>query len=403
VIFRYKARDSAGALQEGRLDVPTRADALARLQGMGLVVVDLKEGAGFSLNQEVSLGGARRVSSRDLATFCAQLASLLGAGVPIVPSLQVMARQFSKGPLGSLLPEVVRSIEAGNSFSQALRENERALPPSLIYITAVAEVTGNLDTSYSLLANHFEHDDNFTRKVRSAFTYPAVVLSVALGVIVFMVTVVLPTYGQLFGQMGAELPASTRVLMALGQGIKRYWYLIPVVLLLGSWGVWRVYRRPRVRAAWERFWLRVPAIGPLLYKRNLAQLTRTLGMMLRSGVPLISALETVEESLDNQPFRDAVRGVQEEVRQGETFGRALSRQPLFDRTTVEIVALGESAGTVDTMLFRVADQTEKDVNTLLDRLTQLLEPALTVVLGVIVVSIIVPMILPMFDILGKVR
>lgn len=403
--FRYKARDRSGTVREGKLDAEGKAEALALLQQMDLFVVSIQKDSGlrFDLNQEIQIGGPRKVSSRDLAVFCGQFASLLGAGVPVLQALTVLSRQFKKSSLSRVLVGITHSIESGQSLSQAMREHARVLPPSLIYITAVAEVSGNLDTSFSLLATHYEQEDNFTRKVKSAFTYPGVVLGVAVVVILFMVTVVLPTYGRMFGQMGAQLPASTQFLMAVGNGLKRYWYLMPWPVLGLVWGLRSLLRLPKVRGRWQGLVLRVPIFGPLTYKRELTRLCRTLGTMTRSGVPLLAALMTVREAMDNQPLQMALDAIQEDVRRGDTFGQALERQPVFDRVSVEIIGLGEMAGNLDAMLFRVADQAEKDVNSLLDRLTQLLEPALTVTLGAIVVSIILPMMLPMFDLISRVR
>lgn len=403
--FSYRARDRSGRLREGRMSAADRAAALERLRQMDLIVVALNsaEERRFGLNTEISLGGPGKVPDRDLANFCAQFSSLLEAGVPVLQALSVLSRQFERRLLGRVLSSVSASIEAGSSLSQALRELERFLPSSLIYITTVAEASGSLDASYELLARHYEQEDNFTGKIKSALTYPAVVLTVALGVILFMVTVVLPTYGQLFAQMGAELPSSTRALMAFGNAVKRYWYLGPVVVLLPVWLVRLLFRPPAVSRAWQRFLLRLPVVGSIVYKREMSSLCRTLGTMVRAGVPLLSALMTVRESLRNAPFQEALTSVQEEVRRGQTFGQALQRQPLFDRASVEIISLGETAGKMDTMLFRVAEITEKDVDRLLDQFTKILEPMITVLLGGIVVAIIVPMIVPMFDIIGKVK
>lgn len=403
--FRYKARERSGSLKEGRLEAADQSEALAILQQMDLLVVDLRPAGKFAidLNAEIQLSGPKRITSRDLALFCGQFSSLLNAGVPALQGLTVLARQFKKSPLSKVLEGVVHAIEGGSSLSQAMREYARQLPSAMIYITAVAEVSGNLDSSYALLAAHFEQEDTFGRKVKSAFTYPTVVLTVALGVILFMVTGVLPTYGQLFSQMGADMPASTRFLMAVGETTIRFWYLVPWPPLALVLGLRALARRPRARAKLQLWQLRVPIFGPLVYKRELARLCRTLGTMTRSGVPLLPALVTVQEAMDHEPLRQALAAIQEDVRRGDTFGQALERQAIFDRITTEIIGLGEAAGNMDAMLFRVADLAEKDVNSLLDRLGQVLEPALTVVLGIIVVSIIVPMLLPMFDILGKVR
>ena len=403
--FGYRARDRAGRLREGRVSAADRAAALERLRQMDLFVVALYElrTGRFSLGTEISLGGPKKVPVRDLANFCAQLSSLLEAGIPVLQALNVLAGQFERQLLGRVLRSVIESIEGGSSLSQALREQERYLPQSLLFITSVAEASGSLDSSYALLAQHYEQEDNFAAKIKSALTYPAVVLTVALCVILFMVTVVLPTYGQLFAQMGAEFPTPTRVLMRFGEAIKQYWYLMPMAVLLPVWLIRLLFRQRAVEAAWQRLLLRLPFVGPIVYKREMSSLCRTLGTMSRAGVPLLTALMTLRESIHSAPLREALTAVQEEVRRGYSFGQALKRQPVFDRASVEIISLGETAGKLDTMLFRVAELAEKDVSRLLDQFTKILEPMLTVVLGGIVVSIIVPMILPMFDLIGKVR
>lgn len=404
MIFRYRARDRAGALRQGQVEAAGEAQAMAELQRQGLYVVSLRRGSSRpSLTAEIPLSRSRKVSSRDLAAFCGEFSALVGAGIPILRALTLLARRFKKGPLVRILQDVVQSIEAGSSLSQALREHQRLLPPVLVYVTSVAEVSGSLESSYALLSAHFEQEENFTRKVKSAFAYPQVVLVVALGVILFMITVVLPTYDQLFGQMGAAMPASTRALIAFGQFIIRYWYLLPWPVLLAVAGLRSLMRRPAMKAAWQRAALRVPLFGPLGYKREMARLCRTLGTMTRSGVPLLSALATAREAMDHEPMRQALSAVQSAVREGETFGQSLARQPLFDPVSVDVIALGEESGNFDAMLLRVAEGMDRDVNTLLDRLTRLLEPALTVVLGGIVAAVIIPMILPMFDIISKVR
>jgi type IV pilus assembly protein PilC len=405
--FRYRARDDGGKLQEGTVEAPDQAAALQMLQQRGLTVIRLdRVRFAVDLNADIDLGalfGRRPVSAAELALFCDQFAALAGAGVPILQALSVLAAQFKGRRLALVIQGIVRAIEGGHSLSQAMDAYRAELPPVMIYITAVAEVAGRLEEAYLLLARQFEQEDQLSRRVKSAFMYPAVVLSVALMVVLFMLTYVLPTYARLFQQMGAALPPSTRVLMTVGTFIKTYYYLVPVALLL-LWLLLRwLLRQPRVAAGVERLVLKIPLMGALRYKRELARLCRTLGTMGRSGVPLMAALATAQEATPWAPLRQALAAVQAEVAAGETFAGALRHQPLFDRISVEMLALGEQAGTLDTMLFRVADTAERDVQSLLQRLTSLLEPALTVLVGGLVVSIIVPMLLPMFEILGKVR
>ncbi|HYF91771.1 MAG TPA: type II secretion system F family protein [Symbiobacteriaceae bacterium] len=401
--FRYHGRDSTGRAREGTLDAIDRAAALGQLQQSGMVVSELKP-AGFSLNTEINLSpGGRKVTATDLALYCDQLATLLGAGVPILQSLRVLEGQFKGKKLGQIVTAVIAAIEGGDSLSQALRRHREHLPATMVYITSVAEVSGRLDEAYALLSRQFEEEEKLSRKVRSAMTYPIAVLIIAVLVVIFMLMFVLPTYAGMFKEMGAKLPAMTRFLMATATWLRSYWFLLPPALA-GLWfGTKLLFRVPRVHDAGNRLMLKLPLVGALRYKRELCRLCRTLATMSRSGVPLMAALLTAGEAMDGGPLKQAVADVQRRVADGDTFGDALRAQKVFDRISVEMIALGEQAGTMETMLFKVAAVADKDVNLLLERLTALLEPMMTVLVGGLVVGIIVPMILPMFDILGQVH
>lgn len=401
--FRYRGRDHTGRVQAGALEAADRASALSHLQQDGLVVTELKA-AGLSLDTEISINiGSRRVTSGDLALYCDQLATLLGAGVPILQSLRVLEGQFQGKRLGQIITAVVADIEGGESLSQALRRHRDHLPATMVYITSVAEVSGRLDEAYALLSRQFEEEERIVRKVKAAMTYPIAVLVIAVAVVIFMLAFVLPTYGTMFNEMGATLPAMTLLLMRASDFIRSYWYLLP----LSFFGLWfggrHLLRLESVRGGVDRVLLKLPLIGALRYKREFSRLCRTLATMNRSGVPLMAALLTAGEAMDPGPLKQAVAAVQQQVADGETFGGALRAQPVFDRISVEMIALGEQAGTMETMLFKVAQVADKDVNLLLERLTALLEPMMTVLIGGLVVGIIVPMILPMFDILGQVH
>jgi len=403
--FRYRGRDSSGQIKEGTLEAADRGAALGQLQQGGMIISDLKPvGAGINLNAEINLSiGSRKVTAADLALYCDQLATLLGAGVPILQALRVLEGQFAGRKLGQIVTAIVGAIAGGDSLSQAMRPHREHLPATMLYITSVAEVSGRLDEAYALLARQFEDEEKLSRKIRAAMTYPIAVLSIALLVVVFMLTFVLPTYANMFREMGATLPASTRILMAAGDGLRNFWYLV-LPALGGLWlGGRQLLRQTVVREALSRISMRVPLLGALRYKRELCRLCRTLGTMNRSGVPLMAALLTAGEAMDKGPLQQAVAGVQQRVADGDTFGDALRAQKVFDRISVEMIALGEQAGTLETMLFKVAQLADRDVNLLLERLTALLEPAMTMLVGGLVVGIIVPMILPMFDILGQVH
>ncbi|MDF2629357.1 MAG: Type secretion system domain protein [Symbiobacteriaceae bacterium] len=402
--FRYRGRDSAGLPKTGVVEAADRGGALAALQQGGLVVTDLQAGTGIDLKMEIRFNlGARKVTAGDLGLFCDQLATLLGAGVPILQSLRVLAGQFQGKKLGLILPEIIASIESGDSLSQAMRQQREHLPATMIYITSVAEVSGRLDEAYALLARQFDEEEKLARKVRSAMTYPVAVLVIAVLVVGFMLAFVLPSYGNMYTEMGATMPTISRVLMGMGTFLRSQWYLLPPVAA-GVWfGVRRLLRIEAVRERLGAFMGRLPLLGPLRAKRELSRFCRTLGTMNRSGVPLMAALLTAGDAMEDGAMKRAVSDIGQRLAEGDTFGEAMRAQPAFDRISVEMIALGEEAGTLETMLFKVAEVADKDVNLLLERLTALLEPLMTILVGGLVVMVIVPMILPMFDILGQVK
>lgn len=402
--FRYRGRDGRGRLQSGVIEAADRGSALTRLQQGGLVVTDLNTSLDINLKMEIdwTLSG-RKVTVADLALFCDQLATLLGAGVPILQSLKVLAGQFQGKKLGRILPEVIAAIEGGDSLSQAMRGQRDHLPAAMLYITSVAEVSGRLDEAYALLARQFDEEEKLARKVRSAMTYPAAVMVIALGVVGFMLTFVLPSYGNMYTEMGATMPAISRWLMGISAFLRADWYLLPPLLAALWFGGRRALQVARVREGVSGLLRRLPLIGPLRERRELSRFCRTLGTMSRSGVPLMAALLTVGDAMEAGHMKRAVADIGQRIADGETFGEAMRAQTVFDRISVEMIALGEQAGTLETMLFKVAEVADKDVNLLLERLTALLEPMMTVLVGGLVVMIIVPMILPMFDILGQVK
>lgn len=400
--FLYKARRSDGKVDQGRVEADDRTDALAQLEQQGLLVSELTEKKVLT-RRRLRTVRSRRLALKDLATFCSQFSTLLGAGVPVLEALSLIAQQFRGKRLAAILEQVLIDLKSGQSLSQALRAQGDSLPSPLIYITAVGEVTGRLDEGYGLLAQQFELEEKMAGKVKSAMIYPSVVLSVAFGVVIFMLTYVLPQYAALFRQMGADLPGATLVLMAVGRTVQDWWFLILPSPFLLIWAGSRLLKVPRVLGAYQRLLLRIPVVGTLRHRREMGRFCRTLGSMVQGGVPLLSALESVHAASEFLPLRASLAPVIEQIRSGEGFGTALKSQPFFDALTVEILALGEASGNLEAMLFKVATTAEQDVGLLLERLTNLLEPVMTILLGSIILMIIVPMVLPMFDILNQVK
>jgi len=396
VLFNYKGWDGAGRPTAGSVEAASREEAVGQLTAGGVLIAELKPQVKISFNMELT--GPSKPNLRELAAFCSQLSLLLASGVAVLQALRVLASQGRKGALGRILGAVANQVEAGSSLSQALWKQRKALPWVLIQVVTVAELSGSLDVGLRLLGRQFEQEDLLRRRVRSAMTYPVVVVVAAIAVVSFMVTFVVPRYAGLFSQLDAQLPASTLAVLRLSDFIRNQWYLLIVFIIAMIGGVWVLFRFESVRYQWSRLTLRLPVAGDILLKRELARLTRTLATLMHAGVPILNALEVVEGATSNLWLASKLRVVMEEVRVGGALAGALRRHNLLPGMFMEMVAVGEVIGDVDGMLNRVGDTCESDVNLIVDRLTSILEPVLVIVLGAAVVSIIIPIILPMFDI-----
>ena len=394
--FNYKGWDGAGRPIAGSVEAASRDEAVGQLAAGGVLIAELKPQ--LKINWNVELTGPTKPNLRELAAFCSQLSMLLGSGVAVLQALRVLASQGRRGALGRILTSAANDVETGASLSQALYKQRKLLPWVLIQVVTVAELSGSLDMGLRLLGRQFEQEDFLRRRVRSAMTYPVVVLAAALAVVSFMVTFVVPRYAGLFSQLDAQLPASTLFVLGLSDFVRNQWYLLLLYVFMLAGGIWVLFRFESVRFRWSWVLLKLPVLGEILLKRELARLTRTLATLMNAGVPILNALEVVEGATGSLWLASRLRLIIEDVRVGGALANALKRHRLLPGMFQEMVSVGEVIGDVDGMLNRVGDTCESDVNLIVDRLTSILEPVLVVVLGAAVVSVIVPIILPMFEI-----
>lgn len=402
--FNYRARDPSGSPFEGVMSGDNEKHVAEKLRAQGLIVVDIEINKDIALALNKSRSRHRgRITLRDLAVFCRQFATMIGAGVAILQSLRIIARQAGRRRMGTVLQEVCKDLEAGETLTNAFARRGEEFPPILINMVAAGEVGGILEDVFNRLAEQFEKEDLVQQKVRSALIYPAMVSIVAVGVVIFMVTFVLPNFISIFAQSGAVLPLPTRILLGLSNVLRSFWYVFAVIPLLGY--LWfEGYRKTEAgRRALDRFLLGLPIFGPLFLKRALALFARTLGTLLKSGVPIMLALSVAERSVGNKAMGMTVREAQTAVRDGRSMIGPLQASPYFPQMVVEMMAVGEETGAMDAMLFKVADFYEKEVSALVERMTALIEPVVILTLGLTVGFIMVSMVLPMFDTWNLIR
>jgi type IV pilus assembly protein PilC len=292
---------------------------------------------------------------------------------------------------------VALSIERGQSLSDSFRARPDVFPPLIVNMSAAGEAGGILEECFDRLADHFEKEHAVTQKVRSAMVYPTVVSLVAIGVVTFMVVFVLPNFISIFAQIGAELPGPTRVVMAISDFIRGYWYALLaaiVVLVIGL----RVYASTG-RGAYmvDSFLLHLPAFGDVLLKRAVSRFARTLGTLLRSGVPLLVSMAVVRRTVGSRPLAVAILAAEDEIRAGHGIVEPLRASGLFPQMVLEMVTVGEETGAIDAMLSKVADFYDKEIDVTLERLANMIEPVVMLFVGAIVGFILVSLIMPMFD------
>jgi type II secretory pathway component PulF len=324
--------------------------------------------------------------------------TLLSAGLPLDRALSVLGGLTEKEALKKAVGEILRAVQQGKSLAEALAEYPKIFPPLYVNMVKAGELGGFLDTALQRLAEYLERAQQVQDEVKSALTYP-VVLTVVGGVsVVILLTYVLPKFAVIFGDLGKALPTSTRILLGISYALRSYWWVFVLAGIGGWFGSRQYLATPQGRFTWDRWRFRLPLFGELLRKREVGRFARTLGTLLKSGVPLLQALEVVQEIVGNQMVSRALKEVRIGVREGQGIAGPLSRTGVFPTLALQMVSVGEETGRLDDMLMRVAEYYERDTYNQVKRLTSLLEPFLILVMGLVVGFVVISMLSAVFSI-----
>ncbi|MHB9143894.1 MAG: type II secretion system F family protein [Symbiobacteriia bacterium] len=396
--YSYRAWNISGQPVTGVIAGDSQAQAVEQLRSRGLVVGRLELSKDVDLQRSLRrYRESRPVSLSDLALFARQFATMIAAGVPILQSLGVVAGQAKGRPLGAALTAVAGDIRAGASLTEAFSRRGERFPELLVHMVAVGEAGGVLEEVLLRLADLYERESTINQKTRSALIYPVVVLGAAVLVAGFLVTVVLPQYATLFASQGATLPWPTRFLLGLSRVLRQGWPVLLALALLAGFGLRRLGRQPRWAERFDVWKLQLPIWGPLTVNRGMSLFSRTLGTLLRTGVPVLPSLSVAGRGLGNSALLGPLARAQQAVRDGRSMLGPLRESPFYPSMLLEMMAVGEEAGSLDLMLFKAADYYDREVSTTVDRLTALIEPVLVLLLGAVVGFIVLSMVLPMFD------
>jgi len=355
--------------------------------------------------KEFNLSFGSPVSEKELVVFIRQFATMIDAGLPLVQCLEILSSQGDNKAFNGILKEIKAYVEQGGTFSDALKKHPKIFDSLFVNLVAAGEMGGILDTILNRLAIYIEKRVQLKRQVRSAMVYPSAVLGVAVAIIFVMMTWVISSFREMFAEFGGEdqLPGLTQTVIAMSEGFVSnvHWILLSMFGAIAGFTYSR--KTNGGRHFWDKLLLTVPILGPVMRKIAVARFTRTLGTLLGSGVPILDALNIVGKAAGNVIVEDAILKTSEKIREGRTMAEPLMETGVFPSMVVQMIGVGEQTGAMDTMLNKVADFYEDEVDVAVGALTSLLEPIMMVVIGGIVGVILISMYLPIFDIAGKVR
>ncbi|MCL6536790.1 MAG: type II secretion system F family protein [Armatimonadetes bacterium] len=397
--FNYTIRDANGQTRSGKVEAPNAEELKKRLQSEGLQVLEVTEDRKAP---RVPAGGYGRVKLTDLAIFARQFSTMLDAGVSLIRCLDVLQAQTNNARLRKILMDLSARVESGESLSRSMARHPKAFSQLIIGLIRAGEVGGVLEESLQRIAGFLEKDVELRRKIRSALTYPVIVLLAAVGIVIFLVSWLVPQFASLFKELGIkEMPAPTQFLIDLSALFTQRWYVV-IIAVVAILIAYKLFVSTRVgRRVADRVKLRVPVFGPLHHKIVMARFSRTMGTLLASGVPILQAMETVAGVVGNSVVSDAVIESRARIREGEKIADPLQRSKMFPPMVVHMVSVGEESGSLDHMLNKIADFYENEVEMTIASLTAAIEPVMIVLLGFIVGFIVISMFLPMIEVISN--
>ena len=396
--FEYQVRNKSGKLVSGKLEAESQAVVLQRLRGMGYAPVSVKA-SNAGLKKEISIPGfGKRVKLKDLAVFSRQFATMINSGLSLLRALNISCEQTENPELSRVLREIRSDVEGGSSLSVAMAKHQRVFPPLMVNMTKAGEVGGFLDQVMLQIAENYESESRLRGKIKSAMTYPTVVFIMAILGVAAMLLFVVPTFASMFKTLGGQLPLPTRILVVMSHGMRWGAPFLIVGLIVGS-VVWsRIKHQERVRDIIDPIKLKLPVFGLLFQKIALSRFSRNLGTMMHSGVPILQSLDIVADTSGNRVLAKAVADVQTSVRNGQSLTAPLQQHSIFPPMVVQMMAVGEDTGALDTMLHKISEFYDQEVEAMAEALTALIEPLMIAVLGGIIGSMIIALYLPMFKI-----
>ncbi|MCK6555990.1 type II secretion system F family protein [Candidatus Binatia bacterium] len=402
-VFRWQGVSPKGEVMTGEMEAPTRDAVLVRLRSQRIQPVPAKiKEKGRGLNKELTLPGfGESIKGRDIVVFTRQLATMIDAGLPIVQCLDVLAQQSPNKKLRNVIRELKEQVEAGSTFTDALRKHPKLFDDLYVNMCAAGEVGGILDNILNRLASYMEKAMKLKSKIKGAMIYPATIITVAVGVTAVLLIFVIPVFAELFGSFGQALPAPTQFVINLSNFTIAYAkYMVGVVIAVVV-ACRQMYKTESGRLAFDNLFLQLPVFGDLIRKSSVARFTRTLSTLVTSGVPILDALAITARTSGNKVVERAVLQTRVSISEGRTIAEPLQQSKVFPPMVCQMISVGETTGALDAMLSKIADFYEEEVDNAVANLTSLMEPLVILFLGIIIGGLVISMYLPIFK-LGSV-
>jgi len=390
-VFVWEGKLANGSVKKGEIEAADKAAASMLLKRQRIIPTKVK-----AKPKELNLFTQKGVKTKDLVVFTRQFSTMISAGLPLVQCLDILSSQQPNPAFKKILSQIKGDVEGGSTFADALGKHPKVFDSLFVNLVAAGEVGGVLDNVLNRLAVYMEKNENLKNKVKSAMTYPIIVLCVAFLVVAVLMIFVIPTFQDMFKQFGSALPGPTQFVVNMSNFFRKFWYVVLALPFAIFFAFKTVAKQEKGRFFLDKTALKLPIIGPLLRKVAVAKFTRTLGTMISSGVPIMDGLEITSKTAGNMIVENAIKTVRAAISEGKSMSEPLEETGIFPGMVVQMISVGEATGAMDQMLAKIADFYDEEVDTAVETLTSALEPMLMVFLGGVVGFIVVAMYLPIF-------
>lgn len=402
-LWLWEAKTKQGEIKKGEMEANDAEAVNARLKSLGLNPTKVRKKSALDIDVAALLPGIGGITGKDILVFTRQFATMIDAGLPLVQCLDILGSQADNQSFRKVIFAIKAKVESGSTFADALKDHPKVFDELFVQLCAAGEVGGILDTILNRLAAYREKNEKLKRKVKSAMTYPVIVLCVAVGVTAVLLLKVTPVFAKMFGDFGSALPAPTQFVVDLSEWLQNY--ILYLLAGIGAFiaGCVYTYRNPQGRRIIDRTALKLPMIGDTIRKVAVARFTRTLGTMISSGVPILDALDVTAKTAGNRTIEDAIYFVRAKISEGKNIAGPLMETKVFPPMVVQMIGVGEATGAMDQMLNKIADFYDDEVDAAVASLTAMIEPIMMVFLGGIVGGFLISMYLPIFSLAGAIK